>query len=285
MSDNLAMGILGGVAGFGGAMNYLGKDQLRSLADKLKIEARGEIEKQLQGERLTTEQQMNQDRIAAEQGMSSERIKSNEKIATEHDAVLERIAKDRNNLSIMLANAKKAGSKNDAQVIANKLKAMDLVQKTITNGGDINQINAILDAAGLPKWEQYTKDPGSSGFFGIGGSEPVMGFRLAGSGGSQLGNDLNHLLSEGRKGGWGWGAGVAQAADNKENDRIWPPKGIIGDQMTNVIPNLNNAIGSDPRTWSVQKRGDQYFMITGAGYIKMTPEQINRWKAVSGQGE
>jgi hypothetical protein len=277
MASNAFIGIIGGAAGFGNAMNYIGKDQLRNLADKLKIQARGEIEKQLQGERITAEQQMNQDRISSQESMNTQRLKSNEKISSEHNAVLERIAKDKNDLSILLSKYKTGSS--EAKDVANKLKAMDLVQKTIQNGGDINQINAILDAAGLPRWEQYTKTPGSSGFFGWGATEPVTGYRLAGSGGSQLSNDLNTLLAEGKKEGLLsglWGTGVAQAADNKENDGVWPPKGIIGGQINKIIPNLR--INPDPRAWSVQKRGNDYFMNTGAGYIKMTPEQVDQWK-------
>ena len=306
--SNLVAGLLGGAMGAGSAMNEVGKSALEDLRTRLRDEALAELQakrderqhgynKELSKEeresrveegRLDREsaEGMYKGKIASAEGISSAGIKSAEKIASDKNAMLERLAKAENALKKDILAEDKKG--NTAQEMRATVAAYAEARRVIEGGGSTDEANAVLEAVGLPGFEEFVTDPGSKGFFGFGGTPPTVGRRIEGqTGGAGVSNDLESLLALGRNadaprttprkdpvaGSGNETPGAAQGPEPRPK-----PKGILGGE---TILHTKTDIDPDPKNWDVRNEVGQYFMITKDGPVKMTAQQIDQWKAAT----
>ena len=244
------------------AVNEIAEDKRKQLAEKLKMDALAEIQmrqgerehgyaKELQGEKIKAETELQGEKIKAESDLTDKKISSDEKIASDRNAMLERIAGMENSMKDRML--KMDAKTNAAQMMRAQVAAFTEARKVLEGGGTTEEANAVLEAAGLPAMEEYIADPGSSGFFGIGGREPKIGRRVAGSGGilsgggSGLSAELDALLQEGL------------GTTRKEQVSAGKDGGIVGDAMAstgqgNQTEEINPMLPSSPDQWNVKEK-------------------------------
>ena len=152
-------------------------------------ERRFGYDKELQGERQTFEAGQNKEKRDFDKGLFGDEIKfketqaaadraSAEGMAGARNAMTERLAKMENDLQA----EKNKADKDDAYArnLQARIKAIEESRKITEMGGSIDEINAPLEAAGLPTMEEYEMVPGKKGLFSD--EPPVTGMRRKGSG-------------------------------------------------------------------------------------------------------
>jgi hypothetical protein len=205
-----AAGLLGGVMGAGSAINQLSEERRKELAENLRRQAledmQGRLDLKKHGyekeihatdtasrEKIASEGLTSQEKIASEHRTSAEKIASEgltsqEKIASEHRTSAEKIASDRNTLEKWIheqennlkakINTENISTRKAAEMKA-KIAAYTEARHVLENNGSTEEANAVLEAADLPTYEDYVKEPGSEGgLFGWGKKEPIIGRRL-----------------------------------------------------------------------------------------------------------
>jgi preprotein translocase subunit Sss1 len=209
-----AAGLLGGVAGVGTAVDQVAAERRRILAEHLKLQALEDIEKradtrrhgyakELQGERIgheerQTEKTLGSHEKVAELGRTSAEkiseagIKSHEKIASEQNVSAAAIASERNAMLKEIADMENSMKERilgedlkgrKAAEMKAKVMAYTEARKVLEGGGSTDEANAVLDAADLPTFEEYIKEPATEGgLFGWGAKPAVKGRRLQGTG-------------------------------------------------------------------------------------------------------
>jgi hypothetical protein len=253
MSDALVSGLLGGAMGLGQAAYQVGKDNLEAMRTRLRDEAKAELQRKRDELTHGQTKELQINRQDFESGENEKNRASREKVAD-----LER------QMELKILSERKRG--NDAKEAQNRLNAIKEAVKAAGSGAGIEEINAILTSVGLPEWEEFISDPGSSGFLGIGGREPKTGYRVAGSGSKGDQTDFDALLAQSQQGSPKNGSsGLISEAQAAVPPVESPP------EKAEYSPN-------DPGTWDVTMIGTNLHIITPSGPVKMTEEQIEQWK-------
>ena len=301
--SNTVSGLLGGIMGVSNAVNELSAERRKEMAIALRQEAMAELEKKyqergfkhaegMQAKDITTSKEEGAANRQARAAESEADITSREKIATDRNAMLEKLSKAEMAMKQQGLNMDKKST--EAQNLKAKISAFTEARKIIEGGGSTEEANAVLDAAGLPSMEEYEIEPGREGILGFFQKDPIVGRRVAGSGGANampasggLKGELASLLEESKKGTSKPGIakpGITQP-ETMTADVVEPkpePKGLMSTAIAGAVPKQKQALG-DPVDWEVKEQSGQYFLMTKDGPVQMTPEQISQWKAATGK--
>lgn len=303
-----AAGLLGGVMGVGKAVDEIGTEKRKELAEHLKMQALEKIEeradvrrhgyaKELAGEEMDFRKGESAVERKSREDIAGKGITSAEKIASERNEALKWIAKLETDMKERVLGEDKKGR--EAQEMRAKVAAFTEARHVLEGGGSTEEANAVLEAAGLPTYEEYIKEPGSEGgIFGWGKTAPVMGRRLQGTTGAAaetkqgeggtttvktetttpsgqptgLKSDLDRLVAEGRK--------TMPPATEAKPEKIEQPTGkagMIGDA---------SAAGTD--TAKVEEK-EEILTIEGmqvkriGDKFEVYDEATKKWRAPTGR--
>ena len=181
-------GFLGAVSGGSDAVVKLSDERRKELAEQLKREALEGIavrsdqrkfahDEKLQDEKLAAESEMGQRSLDAEYNLSQEKTRSSEKIASERNNLLRELSKAELKMKERLLTQDKKST--EAAMLNAKIKAYGEARRVGENGGTTEEMNAILETAGLPPLEEFVVEKGTPGFLGFGKTEDVIGRRTA----------------------------------------------------------------------------------------------------------
>ena len=184
-----AAGLLGGVMGAGTAIDQIGTEKRKELAEHLKMQALEKIEeradirrhgqaKELQGEKMEHETGLQEKDIGSREKIAGEGITSAEKIASERNQMYRDLAKERNRLDEKLRQTQENTEENKRLKI--KSDTVTKAMKYLQEGGDLEGAQAMLDAAEVDySLETYVKTPATEGgIFGWGAEPEVTAERI-----------------------------------------------------------------------------------------------------------
>lgn len=310
MALDFMAGLLGGISGGAKAVEKLSEERRRELAEKLKREALEDIakrsderrykyDKALQETDIAAKKELSETGLAAKSEMeqrrldtgyteSQEKMRSAEKIASKRNAMMKEIAVMENRTRERMLKTNK--NSNEAAIMNAKIKAYAEARKVGENGGTTEEMNAVLDAAGLPPLEEFEVKPAKKGFLGFGSEPSVIGRRPTTTKEGQVNGAQQGGMSSFLQGLIDESQGVKQ--EPTQTDEISVPEqsrpGFL--ETEQPTPDKQDIVGlrpeitepsDNPETWNVTMIGTDFHIITPSGPVKMTPEQIEEWKQTS----